>query len=113
MCLEVIVGILSACLPVLQPVFERLGDLFKSFSRRGNTSSSLDYGTIPISIRVSRMWQSRSGRGVGREELDSIFEMDDGRRTKNCIESAPGVVQGVGMNETGIRVQTDVHVESV
>ena len=50
---------------------------------------------------------------MGREELDSIFEMDDWRRTRNCIESAPGLVQGVGMNETEICVQGDVHVESV
>ena len=113
MCLEAILGIISACLPVLKPVFDKLGDWFKTFSRMGNTSSSLNYGTIPIWIQVSRMWQSRSERRVGNEELDSIFEMDDWRRTQNCIEPAPGGVQNVGMNKTEIRVQRDVHVESV
>ena len=58
------------------------------------------------------MWKSRSGRRAGSEEPDSMIEIEDWTRTRNCIESAPGSGQGADVKGTEIHVQTDVSVES-
>lgn len=50
-------------------------------------------------------------RRAGREEPDSIIEMEDWTRTRNCIESAPGSAQGADIKRNEIHVQRDVRVE--
>lgn len=112
MCLEVILGVISACLPVLRPVFEKVRDWIKSSSPMSNPHPSSNHSSTPIWIQVSQMWQSRARRRTGPEEQDSIMEMEDWTRTHNCIESAPASARGVEIKGTEIHVQRDVHVES-
>lgn len=112
LCLEVILGVISACLPVLRPIFDKVRDWIKSSSPEGYPNPYSNYSSIPIWTQMRQMWQSRSGRRAGREEPDSILEMEDWARTRNCIESAPGSAQGVDPKGTEIHVQTDVRVES-
>ena len=104
MCLEVVLGVITACLPVLRPIFNQFRECVNSFSHERDTSKSSTFSDIPIWIQVSQMWQSRSEKRAGRENLDSVIEMEDWRRTRNCIQSTPEPVRAGGLKETEIRV---------
>lgn len=58
------------------------------------------------------MWQSRSGKRTGREELDLMVSMEDWRRNQTNIQSTSKAERLVGMKLSEIHVQRDVHVES-
>lgn len=111
MCLEAILGVLNACLPVLKPVFSKVQDSLKTISGRKGTSLSLKSGSIPICLRVSHMWQSRSGRRYGTEGLDSVISMEDLRRSESGTQPKSKAERLVGMKVFDIRVQRDFHVE--
>lgn len=49
-CLEALLGVINACLPVLKPIFNKLGD-----SSASQWLSSVMSGTIPIFMRPSQM----------------------------------------------------------
>ena len=87
MCLEVILGVLNACLPVLKPVFDK--------------TRGWKFDNIPISTLVQQMWPSRSERR----------KMEDWR-TQNCIQFAPEPGKLARMKACEIHVRDDVHVES-
>ena len=108
--LELVLGVLNACLPVLKPTINKARVWVKSISGSGNTSSSL-FGKIPILTQVSRKWDSRSKRRNGTEELDSVFEMERYGSNRNAIQSTNGPDRLVEMKDTEIHVQKDVDVE--
>lgn len=110
--LEVVLGVLNACLPVLKPTLNKVHVWIKSISGSDKTSTSF-FGEIPILIQVSQLWESRSKRRQGREELDSIFEMEEYGSNRNAIQTTCGPERVVGEKDTGIYVQKDVHVETV
>ena len=87
MCLEVILGVLNACLPVLKPVFDKI--------------PGLKFNNVPIAILVRQMRQSRSEK----REVEKW-------RTRNCIQSVPEPGTFVRMNASEIHVREDIHVES-
>ena len=49
-CLEALLGVINACLPVMKPVFNKLGD-----SRASAWISSVMSGSIPVFMRLSQM----------------------------------------------------------
>ena len=108
--LEVVLGVLNGCLPVLKPTLDKARDWIKSNSGSEKTSSSL-FGKIPIWIQLSQKWDSRSKGRDGREELDSIFEMEGYGTNRNAIQTTCGPERVVGMKDTEIHVQKDVDVE--
>ncbi len=112
MCLEAILGVTTACLPVLKPVFSKFRESTKKPSGRKYTGKYLMFGSIPIFMRVSQMWQSRSGKRTGREELDSMVSMEDWRRNQTNIQPTSKAESLIGMKLSEIHVQRDVHVES-
>lgn len=112
MCLEALLGVIIACLPVLKPIFNKVRDWIKSFSHRRKTSQSSISGSILILRQVSQMWQPRSGKRTGRADLDSMIGIEDWRRTQNCIQSTSRPVQAGRLKETEIRIQREVRVES-
>ena len=109
MCLEVILGVLNACLPVLRPVFDKLGDWKKSFSRSDSSNTSSKFRNIS---NGSQTWQSRSKKRAGSEELDSVTGIEDRRRRRDCDQARTGPKMGVRIQETEIHVQRDIRVES-
>ena len=108
--LEIVLGVLNACLPVLRPTIHKAGDWIKSISGSGMTSPSI-FGKSPVLIHVSQKWNSRFKRRSGREELDSIFEMEGYGTNQNAIQTTDGPRRVVGMKDTEIHVQRDVDVE--
>ena len=68
--MEVLLGVINACLPVLKPIFNKLRGTAPKSSSGGAVSEILKSGTIPIFMRVSQMWTlaSRKGRDVSSDE---------------------------------------------
>ena len=112
MCLEAILGVTTACLPVLKPVFSKFRKSINKLSGRKDTDKSLMFGSIPIVMRVSQMWQSRSRKRTGREKLDSMASIEDCRRLQTKFKSTPKAERLVGMKLSEIHVQRNIHVES-
>ena len=108
--LEVVLGVLNACLPVLKPVHDKARGWIKSIGS-GDTTSTSFYKEIPILIQVSQMWESRSKGRNGREELDSVFEMEAYGSNRSAIQTTCGPERLVEMRDTEIHVQKDVDVE--
>lgn len=108
MCLEAILGVLNACLPVLKPIFNKVRGSVKRF---GSEMKSLKYHSIPISVLVSQMWGSRTGKHTGRGYLDSMIPME-AWRNQNVIRSTSKADRVVGMKVFEINVQKDVYVET-
>lgn len=106
MCLEVLLGVTTACLPVLKPIFNKVRDWVKSFSHRRKTSKSSIFGSILILRQVSQL------KRTGRADLDSMIEIEDWGTTQNCIQSTPRPVRDARLKETEIHIQREVRVES-
>ena len=68
-CLEALLGVINACLPVLKPIFNRLGD-----SGASAWLSSVMSGTIPIFMRPSQMgsrWTTPAATTTKKKKQDS------------------------------------------
>ena len=85
--LELILGILSACLPLLKPIINRFWKWTKAMCRRKDDTNTSFFGSIPIWIQLSQRMESRSARRTRRDELDSILEMYDGSRNRDITQS--------------------------
>lgn len=109
--MEMSLGIVNGCLPVLKPVYSKVRDSMRRLGGRRGTNSSSKFGSIPILMRVSQMWQSRSGRRHEREDLDSTILTEDLRRNENGVTPATKAERVLGMKLFAIHVQRDV-VES-
>lgn len=132
MCLEVILGVLNACLPVLKPVFSKIresmvlnncvhvwkpvfskvGRSMKKFGGKRDINMSWKSRGISIFMRVSHLWQSFSGTRFGRESLDSIGSIEDPGRRISGGQSTSQAERVVGMRVFEIHVQRDIYVES-
>ncbi|KAM0794045.1 hypothetical protein BDR22DRAFT_902421 [Usnea florida] len=97
---EPILGVITASLPVMKPVFSKVLDSTRGLGIRKYTSKVFRTASIPVFMRMSQMWNSRSGNRAGREGLDSETSLEDLRRSER------------GMSASKIRVQRDVCVES-
>ena len=112
MCLEAILGVITACLLVLKPVFSKIRDSMKKLSGRKGTMLSFKSGNIPILMRVSQIWQSRSVKRTGGEELNSMGSMGDRRQNQTDVQSTSEGERLVGRKFSEIHVLRDVDVES-
>lgn len=112
MCLEPTLGVITACLPVLKPIFVKLRDSMKIFNGKKGTSISWNSGSIPIFMRISHLWASMSGHSSGRGEMDSIIPMEDSKRSENGGQSTAKVEKVLGMKVCDVHVRRDIHVES-
>lgn len=61
--LEALLGIISACLPVLKPIFNKMRGTAPKNGKISSVREILTWGTIPIFMRVSQMWTLTTRRG--------------------------------------------------
>ncbi|KAM0804931.1 hypothetical protein BDR22DRAFT_885025 [Usnea florida] len=94
-CLEALLGVINACLPVLKPIFNKLGD-----SGASAWISSIMSGTIHIFMRPSQMgsiWTSRSARNKDSGMENEMAEMPRWPGTHGraaMVSPAPRYVDG-------------------
>ena len=111
-CLEAILGVITACLPVLKPVFNKVRSSLKKLNGWENTSTSLKSDSIPISMRVSHMLECKTRKRSGKEEVDSMISMEDLRRSESRPRFTSKAEKVVGVKVLEIHVQSDVHVDN-
>ena len=111
MCLEAILGVLNACLPVLKPIFNKVCDSMKRLSGWKSERKYWKHWGAPKFVRVNQMWGSRIGKHTGRGDVDSTIPMQDWRN-QNVIQSTHKADRVLGTTTFGINVQKDVYVET-
>ena len=67
----------------------------------------MKFGSIPIFMRVSQMWQSMSGGRSRRHKLDSIISMENLRTSEGAIQSSSKVERVPTMKVFEIHMQRD------
>lgn len=112
MCLEAILGVLNACLPVLKPVFSKVCCAIKNFNVKKIRSISWKTHSTSAIIQVSQMWESRSKKHSRGGELDSTISVQGLRRSEGSIQSTSMAERVVGTKVFEIHVQNDIHVSS-
>lgn len=112
MCLEPTLGVITACIPFLKPIFVKLRDSIE-FSR-GNKGTTIPCkpGSVPIFMRASHMWASMSEKSSGRGMMDSDIPIEDWRRSKSGGQSTSKTGKALGVKASEIQVQKDIDVES-
>ena len=112
---EPLVSVITACLPVLKPVFIKAHHLIKRLGGRPAIRSLLEFGSIPIVMHVSQMWNSVSAQRAERDGMNSIVAMEDWRRVQTEIGSTSQAERPEGGNlpdnQPDIHVQKDIHIE--
>lgn len=112
---EPVVSAITACLPVLKPVFNKAHQSIKKIGGRPAIRSFLESGSIPIVMHVSQMWNSVSAQRAERDGMDSIVAMEDWRRVQTEIGSTSQAERPEGGNLPDnlpdIHVQKDIHIE--
>ena len=108
---EPILSVITACLPVLKPVFDKAHHSIKRIGGRLAIRSFSGSGSIPIVMRVSQMWNSVSAQRAERDGMNLIVAMEDWRRVQTEIGSTSQAERPEGVNLPDIHVQKDVHVE--
>ena len=109
-CLEAILGVLNPCLPVLKPDFDKVHNSLRRIGSKEGTNISWRSRSIPLFMRMSGMWGSRSERGFGMETLTS---MDEFQRNERGGLSAITSERTAKPKASEIHVRIDVNVESV
>lgn len=71
-CLEALLGVINACLPVLKPIFNKFGD-----SKGSAWLSSVMSGTIPIFMRPSQMGSRWTFPSAAKKDLGMDKEMPE------------------------------------
>lgn len=112
MCLEVILGVTTACSPVLEPIFVKLRDSMKVCNVREGTSISWESRSTQFLMRISHIWASISGHSFGRGNRDSVVLMEDSRRSESGDQSTAKVEKVLGVKVGDVHVRRDIHVES-
>lgn len=112
MCIEPILGVITTCLPVLKPIFNKIRNLMKKCSTSQGASISWKSRSIPIFMRASRVWKTTSENRSGRGGLDSMVSMEDSRRSESGGQSASKAEKVLGMKMCAIIVRRDVQIES-
>ena len=84
-CLEALLGVINACLPVLKPIFKKVGD-----SGASSWLSSVMSGTIPIFMRPSQMGSKWTTPSATRKNPGLEKEMPE-------IPRWPGSPRGAAM----------------
>ena len=135
--LEALLGITNACLPVLKPTFDRLRSsmlltsLFEKSSRGRSSGPSgkttlATSGSIPIKLRITRVWERGTGRGMYSSRTDGTgtavgseagwVEMKDGEegemRGREEVPSKQERVLGQKVPGVKVMVRKDFDVES-
>ncbi len=129
--LEALLGVITACLPVLKPIFNKMrGTAPKSDS---GVNEILKSGTIPIFMRMSQIFTlvSRRDKDLSSDEetLTETSRSDDEKiNHKSSVENGKGVsattkeisspvtekaARLMGIKTQEIYVRRDVEVESV
>ena len=112
MCLEVVIGITTTCLPVLKPIFVKVCDSMKLFSGKKGTGISWKSRSIPIFMRVSHTLASMSGKHPDMGEVDSTVPMEDSKRSESGGQSTAKVERVLGIKVCEVHVRRDILVES-
>lgn len=109
------IGTITACLPVLKPVFNKARHVIQRISGRLAMRRFLESGNIPIVMRVSQMWNSVSAQRAERDGEHSIVAMEDWRRVQTEIGSTTQGERPEGGNLPdnlpNIHVQKDIRIE--
>lgn len=71
-CLEALLGVINACLPVLKPIFNKFGD-----SKSSAWLSSVMSGTIPIFMRPNQMGSRWSNPSAAKKDSGMEKEMPE------------------------------------
>ena len=77
-CLEATLGIITGCLLVLKPIYNKLRAPRKAPNVCEDTDGSCTPGNIPILLRVSHIGLSISGKLSGGQGLESVDPVDKG-----------------------------------
>ena len=83
-CLEALLGVINACLPVLKPIFNKLGE-----SDTSAWLSSVMSGSIPIFMRPSQMGSSWTTRSATKKDSGPGKEMPEVPRWPGIYEMSP------------------------
>ena len=89
--LETLLGIISACLPILKPIIKKL---WSSLPKRGSdTHKPSTSGSIPIIMRISHMFTASSNKHSSGEHITSLdqswSEMQVGKHGKVHVSPTP------------------------
>ena len=76
------------------------------------TKTSINFGRIPIFMRMSQTWQSMSKGRFRRQRLDSIISMENMRTSEGFIQSSSEVERVPTMKVLEIHMQRDHSVKS-
>jgi len=113
--LETLLGIISACMPMLRPIAKKL---YNVFQKRGTDSAVTGTsGSIPIMMRISHMFNVSSKRNASSKYALSIDpSWCEDLRGEECEAGAspePKADRILGIKAAEIHVRKDVEIESV
>lgn len=131
--LEALLGVISACLPVLKPIFNKMCGTAPKGGNGSAVSEILKSGTIPIFMRVSQMWTLATGKWkYSSSDEETLTETSgwygekkngkayiDGEKQASVTtkEISPPMTQKaervMGIKPQEIHVRREVDVESV
>ena len=112
---EPVLSVITACLPVLKPVFNEAHHVIQRISSRLAIRPFLESESSPIVTRVIQMRNLASAQRAERDGEHSIVAMEDWRRVQTEIESTSQADRPEGVNSPNnlpdIHVQKDIHIE--
>ncbi len=131
--LEALLGVISACLPVLKPIFNKMRGTAPKSGDSSGVKEILKSGTIPVFMRVSQMFTLTSRKGKYSSSDEATLTETSGWYAENSggkvvpkggkeasvttKEISPPMTQKteriMGIKPQVIHVRKDVDVESV
>ena len=112
---EPLLSVITACLPVSKPVFDKAHHSIKRIGGTPAIRSFLESGSIPIFMRVSQMRNTVSAQADERNGTNSIIAMEEWGRVQTEIGSTSQTERPEGENLPDnlpdIHVQKDIHIE--
>ncbi len=109
-CLEALLGVINACLPVLKPVFDKMRHALP----KGGDSTIKTFlsGSIPILFRLSHPLEKSVMKSTADDIHSPSPEPSEGAWIKDATAQAPKVERLIGMKVAEIYIRKDVDVES-
>lgn len=112
--LETLLGIISACMPMMKPIVKKLYDVFPK--RGADTPVTATSGSIPIMMRISQMFSTSSKKyssSKHRTSLDPSWdeELSDEKHGRRAPPE-PKADRVLGIKAADIHVRRDVDIES-
>jgi len=109
--METLLGIISACLPMMRPIAKKLCDIFQ---KRGASTVTNTSGSIPILMRISHMVNLSSTKH-GWNKYASSLESSELSEKEYGVRASPEFKADrvLGIRAAEIHVRKDVDIESV